>query len=64
VLRIVDSLQTGDKFRVTTPINWVPGSDVIVHPAVPDDEARKLWPHLRILKPYLRTTPLENIQSS
>ncbi|CRK21076.1 hypothetical protein BN1723_017895, partial [Verticillium longisporum] len=31
VLRIVDSLQTGDKHKITTPINWVPGDDVIVH---------------------------------
>ena len=30
VLRVVDSLQTGDKHRVTTPINWIPGDDVIV----------------------------------
>lgn len=31
VLRIVDSLQTGDKHRVTTPINWVPGTPIIQH---------------------------------
>lgn len=34
VLRVLDSLQTGDKNRITTPINWVPGDDVIVHPSV------------------------------
>ena len=28
VLRVVDSLQTGDKHKVTTPINWLPGDDV------------------------------------
>lgn len=30
VLRIVDSLQTGDQHKITTPVNWLPGSDVIV----------------------------------
>jgi len=58
VLRIVDSLQTGDKYKVTTPINWQPGDDVIVHPSVKTDEAKKIWPDVRIVKPYLRFTPL------
>jgi alkyl hydroperoxide reductase subunit AhpC len=64
VLRVVDSLQTGDKNRVTTPINWVPGDDVIVHPAVKTDEAQKIWPNLKIVKPYLRFTPLPKEQTS
>jgi alkyl hydroperoxide reductase subunit AhpC len=59
VLRVVDSLQTGDKYRVTTPINWVPGDDVIVHPTVSNEEAKTLFPKFRIIKPYLRLTPLE-----
>lgn len=58
VLRVVDSLQTGDKNRVTTPINWVPGDDVIVHPLVSNEEAKTLFPKFRIVKPYLRFTPL------
>lgn len=58
VLRIVDSLQTGDKHKVTTPINWVPGDDVIVHPSVKTEQAKELWPDLKIIKPYLRVTPL------
>lgn len=58
VLRVVDSLQTGDKHRITTPINWVKGDDVIVHPAVTNEEAKKLFPDFRIVKPYLRFTPL------
>ncbi|KIV94604.1 hypothetical protein B0A52_02895 [Exophiala mesophila] len=64
VLRIVDSLQTGDKWRVTTPINWVPGDDVIVAPPVKTEEAQKLWPDLKIIKPYLRTTPLPKEKTS
>jgi alkyl hydroperoxide reductase subunit AhpC len=58
VLRIVDSLQTGDKHKVTTPINWVPGDDVIVHPTVKTDQAKEIWPEMKIIKPYLRVTPL------
>jgi len=64
VLRIVDSLQTGDKWRVTTPINWVPGDDVIVAPPVKTEEAQKIWPDMRIVKPYLRFTPLPKDQTS
>jgi glutaredoxin/glutathione-dependent peroxiredoxin len=64
VLRVVDSLQTGDKHRVTTPINWVPGDDVIVHPSVKNDEAKTLFPQFRIVKPYLRFTPLPKEQTS
>jgi glutaredoxin/glutathione-dependent peroxiredoxin len=40
VLRVLDSLQTGDKNRITTPINWLPGDDVIVHPTIPTEEAQ------------------------
>jgi alkyl hydroperoxide reductase subunit AhpC len=58
VLRVVDSLQTGDKYRVATPINWVPGDDVIVHPSVKNEEAKTLFPDFRIVKPYLRFTPV------
>jgi len=58
VLRVVDSLQTGDKNKITTPINWVPGDDVIVHPSVKTEDAKQIWPDIRIVKPYLRFTPL------
>jgi alkyl hydroperoxide reductase subunit AhpC len=58
ILRVIDSLQTGDKHKVTTPINWVPGDDVIVHPSIKGDEATKMFPNLRAVKPYLRFTPL------
>ncbi len=62
VLRIVDSLQTGDKHKVTTPINWVPGDDVIVHPSIKGDQAKELFPDFRAVKPYLRFTPLPKAQ--
>lgn len=64
VLRVIDSLQTGDRNRVTTPINWVPGDDVIVHPSIKNDEAKNLFPDLKIIKPYLRTTPLPKENTS
>jgi alkyl hydroperoxide reductase subunit AhpC len=64
VLRIVDSLQTGDKHKVTTPINWVPGDDVIVHPSVKTEQAREIFPDIKIIKPYLRTTPLPKEKTS
>ena len=43
---------------ITTPINWIPGDDVIVHPGVSNEEAKTLFPKFRIVKPYLRYTPL------
>ena len=58
LLRVVDSLQYGDKYRITTPINWLPGDDVIIHPSVKNEEAKQLFPEFRIVKPYLRFTPL------
>lgn len=64
VLRVVDSLQTGDKHKVTTPINWVPGDDVIVHPSVKTADAEKIFPKMTVVKPYLRFTPLPREQTS
>ncbi|EOO02357.1 putative mitochondrial peroxiredoxin prx1 protein [Phaeoacremonium minimum UCRPA7] len=64
ILRIVDSLITGDKHKVTTPINWVPGDDVIVHPSVKNEQAKELFPEFRAVKPYLRFTPLPKEKTS
>ena len=59
VLRVVDSLQLGDKHRITTPVNWKKGDDVIVHPTVNNEEAKVLFPQVTFHKQsYLRTTPL------
>ncbi|EPQ61802.1 Bgt-2635 [Blumeria graminis f. sp. tritici] len=58
ILRVIDSLQTGDRHRINTPINWIPGDDVVVHPSLTDEEAQSRFPELRIVKPYLRFTPL------
>lgn len=64
VLRVTDSLITGGKFGVTTPINWVPGDDVIIAPTTSTEKAKELWPQMRIVKPYLRFTPLEKEKTS
>jgi len=56
VLRVIDSLQTGDKKGVVTPIDWQTGDDVIVPPSVPTADAEKKFGNVRELKPYLRFT--------
>ena len=57
VLRVLDSLQMTAKHRVATPANWKPGDDVILTSAVSDEEAKKLYPRIRQLKPYIRYVP-------
>lgn len=58
VLRVIDSLQTGDKKGVTTPIDWQVGEDVIVPPSVSTEDARKKFGDVREVKPYLRYTQI------
>jgi len=58
ILRVIDSLQLTDAHRVATPVNWKQGEDVIIVPAVSDEEARAKFPNgWKALKPYLRLTP-------
>ena len=55
VLRVIDSLQLTAKSQVATPVNWKQGEDVIIVPAVSDEEAKKKFPQgWKTLKPYLR----------
>ncbi|HME95407.1 MAG TPA: peroxiredoxin [Methylomirabilota bacterium] len=61
ILRVIDSLQLTDGYRVATPVNWKQGDDVIIVPAVTDDEAKAKFPKgWKALKPYLRLTPQPN----
>ena len=61
ILRVIDSLQLTDSYKVATPVNWTDGDDVIVVPAVTDDDADKLFPKgYKAVKPYLRVTPQPN----
>jgi len=50
IIRVIDSLQLGDKYRITTPVNWKKGDDVIVHPSVSNEEAKTLFPNFTIHK--------------
>jgi thioredoxin-dependent peroxiredoxin len=55
VLRVLDSMQLTAKHKVATPVNWKPGEDVIILPAVTDDEAKAKYPEgWKSPKPYLR----------
>ncbi|KAK5115245.1 peroxiredoxin 1 [Meristemomyces frigidus] len=60
VLRVIDSLQTGDKKGVTTPIDWDVGDDVIVPPSVSTEDAKKKFGegNVREVRPYLRYTTI------
>src|SRR5439155_1654026 len=55
VLRVIDSMQLTAKHQVATPVNWQPGNDVIIVPAVSDDDAKKKYPEgWKTPLPYLR----------
>jgi alkyl hydroperoxide reductase subunit AhpC len=58
LLRVIDSLQLTDKHTVATPVDWKHGDDVIIVPAVSDEDAHKLFPNgFDAKKPYLRLVP-------
>lgn len=63
ILRVVDSLQLTDNYKVATPVNWKHGEDVIIVPALQDpEELKKRFPKgYKTLKPYLRVTPQPNL---
>jgi hypothetical protein len=55
---VIDSLQLTDAHRVATPVNWKQGEDVIIVPAVTDEEARKKFPDgWKSPAPYIRIVP-------
>ncbi len=55
VIRVIDSMQLTAKHKVATPVNWKSGDDVIIVPAVSDEEARAKYPDgFKTIKPYLR----------
>jgi alkyl hydroperoxide reductase subunit AhpC len=58
ILRVIDSLQLTANYKVATPADWKQGDDVIITPAVSNEEADKAFPKgYTTIKPYLRTTP-------
>ncbi len=56
ILRVLDSMQLTAKHKVATPANWTSGDDVIITPAVSNEDAEKAFPGFKTIKPYLRTT--------
>ena len=57
VLRVIDSLQLTARHRVSTPVNWQQGDDVIIAGSVSDDEARQIFGTWKEPKPYIRIVP-------
>jgi thioredoxin-dependent peroxiredoxin len=58
VLRVLDSIQLTAKHKVATPVNWKHGDDVIILPAVTEEEAKQKYPGgWKSPKPYLRIVP-------
>jgi len=58
VLRVIDSIQLTAKHKVATPVNWKPGEDVIIVPAVSDEEAKQKFPAgWKAPLPYMRVVP-------
>ena len=61
LLRVIDSLQLTANYQVATPVNWNDGDDVIIVPAVSDEDAKEKFPKgWKAVKPYLRVTPQPN----
>ncbi|GAA5040997.1 peroxidase [Marivirga lumbricoides] len=58
ILRVIDSLQLTARFSVATPADWVQGQDVVIAPAIKDEDIPAKFPKgHKVIKPYLRTTP-------
>jgi thioredoxin-dependent peroxiredoxin len=57
VLRVIDSLQLTAKHKVSTPVNWQEGEDVIIAGSVSDEQAKGLFGEWRAPKPYIRIVP-------
>lgn len=62
ILRLIDSLQLTDKYKVATPVDWHDGDDVIIVNSLtdPDEIARRFPKGYTAIKPYLRVTPQPN----
>jgi thioredoxin-dependent peroxiredoxin len=62
ILRVIDSLQLTAHYKVATPVDWKQGQDVIIVPAVSNEEAERMFDKgFTQVKPYLRTTPQPNL---
>ncbi|MCC5936595.1 MAG: peroxiredoxin [Lunatimonas sp.] len=62
LLRVIDSLQLTANYSVATPANWKHGEDVVIAPAIKDEDIPAKFPKgHKVIKPYLRTTPQPNL---
>jgi alkyl hydroperoxide reductase subunit AhpC len=57
VLRVIDSLQLTANHKVSTPVNWQQGEDVIIAGSVSDEQAREIFGEWDSPKPYIRIVP-------
>jgi alkyl hydroperoxide reductase subunit AhpC len=65
ILRVIDSLQLTAAHKVSTPVNWEPGEDVIIAGSVSDEDAKKQYPQgWRAPKPYLRFVPAPSMEKA
>lgn len=55
ILRALDSIQLTARHKVSTPANWKQGDDIIIAGTVSNEEADKIFPGFKTVKPYLRT---------
>jgi alkyl hydroperoxide reductase subunit AhpC len=62
ILRVIDSLQLTDNYKVATPANWKDGDDVVIVPSIKDEaEIKERFPKgYTAVTPYLRLTPQPN----
>lgn len=62
LLRVIDSLQLTANYSVATPANWQHGEDVVIAPAIKNEDIPQRFPKgYKEIKPYLRTTPQPNL---
>jgi alkyl hydroperoxide reductase subunit AhpC len=58
VLRVIDSLQLTARYKISTPVNWRQGEDVIIAGSVSDEEAGQMYPEgWKGPRPYIRIVP-------
>ncbi len=62
ILRVIDSLQLTDNYKVATPVDWKDGDDVVILASLQDPEeiAKRFPKGYKAVKPYLRLTPQPN----
>jgi alkyl hydroperoxide reductase subunit AhpC len=61
ILRLLDSCQLTAKEQVATPVNWQQGDDVVILPAISDEDAKRKYPEgWKSPLPYIRVVPQPN----